>query len=194
MDDAVAMKAGRTTDPPESEDREVLTAVALGDPAALERLYTRHASTLLAVILRIVRVRADAEEVLQETFLEVWAHATRYDAQRSAVRSWLITIARTRAIDRIRRSGANARMVTTVTAVASPPEAAVVPQDALEQHQMDARVRSALQTLPPEQRGVLELAFLQGLTHREISEQTGIPLGTVKTRIRAAMQKLAGVL
>ncbi len=188
------METAPTPEAQESESQRVLTRVALGDPSALERLYALYASKLLGVILSVVKNRPDAEEVLQETFLDVWSRANRYDAQRASVGTWLTIMARTRAIDRIRRTGADARRVNAVSLEQGGTDLSGVPQDALEQHQTNARVRAALQMLPEDQRAVLQLAYLEGLSHSEISEQTGIPLGTVKTRIRLAMKKLAGLL
>lgn len=176
-------------------DRQLATRIALGDSVALRQLYDRCVGRAYAIALRILRIRAEADEVVQETFLQVWKKAREYDPSRGGIEGWVVTIARTRAIDRVRERGASTRLTEHIQLEPVPQSARPpAPQEVAESHQEQARVRAALEQLPPEQRAVLELAFYEGLSHREISERTGVPLGTVKTRVRLAMQKLAALL
>ena len=147
----------------------------------------------MGVALRVLRERADAEEVLQETFIEVWRRAREYAPSRGSVEAWLLTIARTRAIDRLRSRAARGRMAEAVSA--EPAQAGPKLPDMLSAKAEDAmRVQAALCALPVEQRMALELAYWEGLSQTEIATRTGQPLGTVKTRVRLALLKLAGLL
>jgi RNA polymerase sigma-70 factor (ECF subfamily) len=175
-------------------DVALLRHVADRQPEALEVLYGRYASTLLALGKRILGSVSDAEETLQEVFLHVWNHATRYDAGRSSVSTWLILITRSRAIDRLRTRKVVER--THETAVQENPAEHASPEgaEAVFVHERRARVRSEMDKLPPEQRQVLELAFYEGLSQSEIAARADLPLGTVKTRTLLAMKKLRGAL
>jgi RNA polymerase sigma-70 factor (ECF subfamily) len=175
---------------PPAEDGTVLDSVRRGDARALEELYRRHSSRLYALLLRMLREAADAEEVLQETFVDAWRRAREYAASRGSVEAWLITIARSRAIDRIRNRGARLRLVKQ-TEQQAPAEAA---QPELPDVHAQTRLRRAMGTLPPEQRRAIELAYWDGLSQTEISRETGDPLGTVKTRVRLGLQRLAELL
>lgn len=155
-----------------------------GDPAAFDNLYERHAARLLGLLVCLLPQRADAEDVLQETFWQVWNQAGRYDSARGSVEVWLNTIARSRGLDHQRRRQ-------------GPPESAVAqagapadPLRALEQSETMREVRQALTRLPAEQRQALSLAFFGGLTHEQVATRQGVPLGTAKTRIRLAMSRL----
>ncbi len=174
-------------------DDELLTRIASGDQRALRKLYDRCAGQCLALALRIVRERREAEEVVQEAFLEVWKRAGDFDPRRGAAVAWLLQIARTRAIDRVRTRGAVDRMVTSVAQEPSPPPAPAA-LELVEARRRRDRVKSALDRLPENQRACIELAYFEGLTQREIAERTGDPLGTVKTRVRTALQRLATLL
>lgn len=172
---------------------ELLGRAGRGDADALEALYRRHAPRAMGVALRVLRERGEAEEVLQETFIEVWRRAREYSPSRGTVEAWLLTIARTRAIDRLRSRAARGRMVEAKSA--EPAEAGQSLPDTLSAAAQDARrVQTALSALPGEQRLALELAYWEGLSQTEIAERTGQPLGTVKTRVRLALLKLAGLL
>jgi RNA polymerase sigma-70 factor, ECF subfamily len=174
-------------------ESELLARAGRGDADALEALYRRHGPRAMGVALRVLRERSDAEEVLQETFVEVWRRAREYAPSRGTVEAWLLTIARTRAIDRLRSRAARGRMVEAKSA--EPPDSGPKLPDALSSAAQDAeRVRVALATLPAEQRAALELAYWEGLSQTEIADRTGQPLGTVKTRVRLALLKLAGLL
>ena len=175
-------------------DVALLRQVADRQPAALETLYGRYASTLLALGKRILGSVSDAEEILQEVFLHVWNNATRYDAGRSSVSTWLVLIARSRAIDRLRTRKVVER--THETAIQENPVEHASPEgaEAVFVHERRERVRSEMDKLPPEQRQVLELAFYEGLSQSEIAAKADLPLGTVKTRTLLAMKKLRGAL
>lgn len=176
------------------DDKELVAAIAGGAAEALAELFDRYAGMLTALSQRIVKDMADVEEVLQETFLQVWNQARRYDPARSSVSTWLVLITRSRSIDRLR-----SRQVKQRTALAAQQENPVThtsPQgvgNVLLQERR-SRLRDELAKLPPEQRQALEMAFYGGMTQSEIAEQTGIPLGTVKTRTLLAMKKLRAAL
>ena len=175
-------------------DRETLERVSRGDPAAMEPLYQRFAARAFAICLRILRERHEAEEVLQETFLEIWRRAKEYDPKRGAIEAWVATIARTRAIDHLRtQRTANrvAEQAQPASVLSTPPAA---PDTAASEGQDKVRVAKALKSLPTGQRHALELAYFEGLSHTEIAERTGDPLGTVKTRVRLGMEKLASLI
>lgn len=175
-------------------DATLLRQVVDRRPEALARLYDRYAPALLAVARRILGSPADAEEVLQEVFLHVWNHAGRYDAGRSSVSTWLILIARSRAIDRLRARKVVERTHET-SAQGNPAEHAS--PDGVETvflQERRERVRGEMAKLPEEQRQVLEMAFYEGLSQSEIAARAGLPLGTVKTRTLLAMKKLRSAL
>ncbi|MHB8419302.1 MAG: RNA polymerase sigma factor [Myxococcales bacterium] len=173
----------------EGRDEEALVRrVADGDSWALRALYDRYAPRLMALALRCLNTRGDAEEIVQETFVEAWRRAREFDPIRGSPGAWLTTIARTRSIDRL-RSRAVAGRVRAASA-AEPPEPPEGPGEEAARRQAAARVRAALETLPVEQREALELAYFEGLSHSEIAGRTRQPLGTVKTRVRLGMEKL----
>jgi RNA polymerase sigma-70 factor (ECF subfamily) len=165
-------------------------AAALGAAAggeALRALYRSCAGKVMAVALRILRDRGEAEDVVQETFLELWRRGAEYDARRASPSTWAVVIARSRAIDRLRARASAARAAAARDA---PEELAPPAAEPVERREERERVLGALAELPSEQREALELAFHDGLSHREIAARTGQPLGTVKTRLRLAMEKL----
>ncbi|MCG8589753.1 MAG: sigma-70 family RNA polymerase sigma factor [Proteobacteria bacterium] len=182
---------------PQAEvDRRLMMAVKGGDAAALASLYDRHAGAVLAVGLRILGDRAEAEEVLLDVFVQIWKQADRYDAERAAPSTYLLTLARSRALDRgrairrRRRLGSEwgeAQSMATEGARVEPRESPLAQVEAAEQRR---RVQRAMRELAPAQRHALELAFLDGLSHREIAERLDTPLGTIKSRIRKAMEDL----
>jgi RNA polymerase sigma-70 factor (ECF subfamily) len=177
---------------PVDSDAELLARIARGDRAALASLYQALGGQALAVALRVLSSRSDAEEILQDAFVEVWTRAKSYDADRGGARAWVLAIARNRAIDRLRRRGAVARMVSG--AANEPTATGTTPLELVEQRQAREKIQEALRELTPEQRQVLELGYFEGLSQSEIAARLNEPLGTIKTRVRAALQKLAALV
>jgi RNA polymerase sigma-70 factor (ECF subfamily) len=173
---------------------DLVRQMAAGDREAFAVFYDRYAPVVFPLILRIVRERADASDVLQEVFWEAWRDAPAYDAARGSAEAWMVTRARTRAIDRIR---ATRRRSETFVApfddgvAAAPSESA---PDAAERAAARGTVMTALDRLPDAQREVIELAYYAGLTQTEIAERLKQPLGTVKTRIRLGLERLREVV
>ena len=171
---------------------ELLHAVARGDEAALARLYDAYRAILFGLLVRILNSREEAEDVLQDVFIQVWRRAKDFDEKRGRPFTWLVTLTRSRAIDRLRQLGARQRLATS--AEQNQTEAA---SDALSDTIKVAQkeiVQQALAQLPEEQRHTLVLAYFEGLTQSEIALKLGAPLGTVKTRMRAGMIKLRTLL
>lgn len=173
------------------EAEDLLERAARGDRDAVMSLYDRFAPVLLAVAMRIAGGRAEAEDIVQEVFARAWREAATFDRARGSAVAWLVTLTRNRAIDAVRSRKRRTRHEDDQTreepAVAPPsstPELAVVDAERA------AAVRVALESLRPEQRQVLELAYFSGLSHSEIAERLGQPLGTVKTRIAQAVKRL----
>ena len=168
---------------------DVLLRIATGDTAAFEELFVAQSRILMAVILRIVRSRSLAEEVLQECFTEVWTRCAGFDPERGTGRAWLITLCRRRAIDCVRSVQAQQDRDFADGLRASAGEGEQVEQTVIERTESD-RTATALKILPEEQARPIVMAFYQGLTHTQISENLKVPLGTIKSRIRDGMKKL----
>jgi RNA polymerase sigma-70 factor (ECF subfamily) len=172
----------------------LLSRIALRDAAALSSLYDLTASAVHGVCRRILRDASDAEEATGDVFLQVWQKAARFDPARGDALTWLLTLARSRAIDRLRARGAVRRLETGLDDgrdAASPDPG---PEATSSLAQRAARVREALAELPVEQREAVELAYFEGLTHTEIAERLAQPLGTAKSRIRLALAHLRRAL
>ena len=179
----------------QADEQDLMKAIAEADPSALAVLHDRHAAVVFALCLRILRDAEEAEEVLEDVFLQLWERAAQYDPGRGSVIAYLVVLARSRAAERVRRRVRRERILRALPADAAeegPP--APSPLQASLATERRARVRAALEALPTSQRESLELAFLDGLTHPEISERLGEPLGTVKTRIRAGLARLRAPL
>lgn len=181
-------------DDPAVSDEILLARIVRREDEALATLYDRHGRAAFALARQIVRDGETAEDVVQEAFLTLWRRAETYRPERGAVRAWLLTVVRNRAIDMLRspsRSGpsATAASVDDLNLVAPDnPE-----QDAM--RMVEGRVvRAALAELPPEQREVVELAYFAGLAYPEVAARMGIPLGTVKSRMRLALERLRVLL
>jgi len=166
---------------------------ARGDQSALGELYDATSRLVFGLVLRIVGDRASAEEVLLDVYTQAWRQAANYDEARGAPLAWLMTIARSRAIDRI-RSSKHDQQKDPLDAVAELSDREPSPEQATVDSERRRLVRAALDTLPAEQREVVELAYYSGLSHSEIASRLGQPLGTVKTRTRLAMIKLRDML
>lgn len=176
------------------DDAALVRRVADRRQEALAELYDRYSRLLLALTGRILGRVAEAEEVVQESFLQAWSQAGNYDPSRASVSTWLVLIARSRALDRLRSRRVSERTVESARAEAPPSHTSSEGPAAVLFRERRVRVGEELGKLPEEQRQVLDLAFFEGLTQREIAERTGIPLGTVKTRTLLAMQKLRTAL
>ena len=178
-------------------DDELMADLAAGDIAALEQLYDRYSALVFSVSLRVLADRQLAEDVTQEVFLRLWRRPESYDPARGRLLSWLMSVTRNRAIDERRRLTRRTRTEDQ----SDEPTADLREMDGRDDPQLAASladvrraVRTAMDSLPPAQRRVIELAYFAGLTQTEIAERTGVPLGTVKTRVRLAMRKLRDTL
>jgi len=171
---------------PDDEDAALVTAMAAGDRAGLARLYDRYAPTLLAVGMRMLGGRREAEDLVHDVFLEAWRRADGYDRARGTVRAWLLVRLRSRALDR-HRAALNAPV--TLDGTGRLEERAAESEDPTLAPDR-AAVRRALATLSSEQRTVLELGYFEGLSASEIAVRTGAPIGTVKSRVATALAKL----
>lgn len=180
------------SDPP--SDRALIARSAAGDADAFASLYDRHGSLALAVARRILGDHGEAEEVLQETFLQVWREAGRYDPGRATPRGWIVMIARSRALDRLRSAAASHRREEEAASESGPRAATPLGSRRLERLEERRRVSSALSRLPREQREVIELAYYDGLSHSQIAQRLEAPLGTVKSRVLLGMRKLKDLL
>jgi len=171
----------------------LLAAVARGDVVAFEGLYDRYSSVLYALLLRILGNPEDAQEVLQEAFVKAWSNAKMFDPLRGSEVAWLISIARSRGIDRLRarriRADRENDAGREISIHSSFVESATGADSAIQSQERIA-VRGALSELPEAQRISLELAYFEGLSQSEIAERLGQPLGTVKTRMQLGMKKL----
>ena len=170
-------------------DQRLMQAFARRDPAAADTLFRRFAGRIYGLGLVMLGNDAAAQDLVQDTFVKLWRSADRYDRSRGALETWVLLIARSLAIDAIRRRVLEAR---TLERSDPPPEAAQEPgpDDQAVTTDLTEQARRAMAQLPPEQRAALELAYLGGKTSTEISDLEGIPVGTAKTRIRAALLRL----
>jgi RNA polymerase sigma-70 factor, ECF subfamily len=177
-----------TPEQAQTSDADLIYAVARGDEGALASLYDRYRLILFGLILRILHSRPEAEDVLQDVFIQVWKRAADFDESRGRPFTWLVTLARSRSIDRLR--ALDSRQRTANEAVLDAPDSVSdASQDAVRSEQREV-VRNALDALPAEQRQALVLAYFEGLTQSEIALRLGAPLGTIKTRMRSGMTKL----
>jgi RNA polymerase sigma-70 factor (ECF subfamily) len=186
------MAAERPVDEPQQTDEQLAERLAQRDVAALEAAYTRHARAVFSLCLRLLGEPTAAEEVLQECFLKLWRQPELYQASRGRLGTWLLGMAHNRSIDQLRRRRLEQRYA--VDGEVEPPAGQEADPESRvwDQFQVEA-VGRALAALPPNQRVALELAYLRGMTQSEIATTLGEPLGTIKTRMRLAMQKLRAV-
>jgi RNA polymerase sigma-70 factor, ECF subfamily len=184
-----------------SVDLALLQRIVARDERAVAELYDRHSRLVFSVIRRILRSQSDAEDVLQDTFVRVWSRADTYDASLGSPSTWLTRIARNRAVDRLRAQRTRAdvdgpapdtkesgEIRMAVAAVSDRPD--VRTEDAA----VTTALRGAVARLPESQRVLIEAAYFEGYTHQELAARMGVPLGTVKTRIRAGLTALRGQL
>jgi len=178
------------------QDLSAVTRMARGDGQALAELYDRHGRSVYALGVRILGDASEAEDLTQDVFTLAWKNAARYDPARGAVAAWLLVTARTRAIDRLRarKSRPAGPGGDDGTRLAAIPDATPSVDVIVAASQQATAVRHAMHSLPAEQRDALELAYFQGLSHSEIADKTGIPLGTIKTRIRTGLLRLREVM
>jgi RNA polymerase sigma-70 factor, ECF subfamily len=175
-------------------DREMIERIGRGDQSAFSALYDRLSRPLYSLALRMLGDAGDAQDALQDVFLQIWSRAATYNPEQSTVFSWTVLLTRSRVIDRLRARKRRLRVVDSATgdedadvADASTMESAA---DTADKNDEAARVRSILNNLPSEQREAIELAFFGHLTHHEIAARLGEPLGTIKARIRRGLLKL----
>jgi RNA polymerase sigma-70 factor (ECF subfamily) len=175
-------------------DRDIVQRMSDGDAEALGALYDRHARSMYSLALRIVRDRAAAEDVLQETFAQIWRQAARFDVNRGSVVGWLLTVTRSRALDRLRRARVSLPTADPELVARELPDQAPGVEVELLSAEQAARVREALAALGDDQRVPLELGYYEGLSQSEIAAKLGVPLGTIKTRMRQALRRLREAL
>ena len=179
-----------------SDEADLIKRITERDEKALSKLYDRYAKLLYGFIFTIVKKQAEAEDVLQELFVQIWEKASSFDTARGNVYTWLVTLARNRAIDRIRskqyRTQGQHDADFGVELIENPDGSS--PLDAVVTSERADVVRNALQTLPAEQREVIQIAYFGGYTQTEIAAQLNVPLGTIKTRMRQGMKKLQAQL
>lgn len=176
----------------QEKDLLCLLRIQSGEAHALAELYDRYTPLLYPVCHRILRSSSDAEDALQNSWLQVWRRAGSYDPRRGTVAAWLLTVARSRALDRYRSLSSRQRAESQVDLEPMTPP--VDPTTAAAQGQLGARVRDALAQLQPQQRQVLEIAYFQGLSQSEIAERLKTPLGTVKSWTRQGLMRLRELL
>ena len=174
--------------PEEDHRRDIalLARIVARDGTAVGELYDRHSRLLYGLIVKIIKDRGEAEEMLQEVFVQVWTRADTYNVQLGTPIAWLVRIARNRAIDRLRANAVRAR---TVEATPLPPPVET-PETRAAMSEQERAVARALEALPDDQRQLIEFAYFSGLTQSELATRFGLPLGTVKTRVRTGMMTL----
>jgi RNA polymerase sigma-70 factor (ECF subfamily) len=167
-----------------SSDLAAVTAVKAGDQSAMAQLYDRYSSIVYAIALRVLGDTGAAEDILQEVFLQLWRNPSAFDSARGTLAAWLAVITRNRAIDALRKRKPETDIEDVIISVA--PDLA---SDA-DRTRVAAKIRGVLSSMSPPQRRALEMAYFEGLSHSEIADKTGEPLGTIKTRIRAGLLAL----
>lgn len=174
-------------------DESLLQLVAQRNLAAYDLLYQRHAQVMYNLLVRIVRDQATAEDLLQDVFWQIWENANQYRGSGAAL-AWMMRVARNRALDQLRRQRVRPPLVSDdaeeVEAIAD----GTTTEEAVELKIRRAQVQAALESIPEDQRVCLELAYFEGLSQREIAEQTNIAVGTIKSRIRIGLEKVERLL
>lgn len=173
-------------------DESLVGEIADGNPAALRTLVERFGAAVLAVTTRCCGSAADAEDVTQEVFLEIWNRARSFDPKRASARTWVMTISRSRALDRARSIASEVRR--RESAADERPAAAVEPVELLAGREESAVLASAVSRLPPAQRDAIGLTYYEGFSSQEVARALSVPVGTVKTRLRLALRRLPALL
>lgn len=166
------------------DDLDLLSEIRSGKQDALAAFFDRYSRMVYSVALRVLNDPGEAEDVMQEIFLQIWQKPAAFVSGRGSLGGWLVVVARNRAIDRLRR-----RMPSDPVELFALPASTNLAQEA-ERGFLVEKIQAAMATLPADQRRSIELAFFQGMSHPEIAEETGAPLGTVKTRIRLALNAI----
>lgn len=183
-----------TAPTPHVPDSTLIERMMTGDESALSTIYDRYSAMLFGMLTRILDDRQAAEEVLQDLFLQLWRNAGQFDASRGALPAWLMVIGRNRAISRLRGRRDRELLEEQEGDFANTFVSSQNIEDEAARSELAQSLKAALGKLPAEQRQSLELAYFQGMTQSEIATKTGAPLGTVKTRMRTAMQSLRQIL
>jgi RNA polymerase sigma-70 factor, ECF subfamily len=173
-------------------DLECMERLKTGDARALRELYDRYSGLLYPVALRILGNRMDAEDAMQRCWVQVWGSASSYDPKRGPVVAWLLTVIRSRSLDLVRSIGSRRRAEDAVET--EPTDFPLDPSASAERQSLHERITRAMGSLTQEQRGVLEIAYFDGLSQSEISAHVGAPLGTVKSWTRQGLQRLRELL
>jgi RNA polymerase sigma-70 factor, ECF subfamily len=176
-------------------DEELMPLIGAKDPEAFEVFYDRHGGVAYSLAYRIVGEKGAAEDVTQEAFISIWRSGARFDRARGSVRSWMLSIVRNRAIDALRsRAGKAPKLSFDDEAILEQRPAEELTEEEAMRHETATEIRGALGTLPGEQSKVIELAYFGGFSQSEISRMLGVPLGTVKGRMRLGLEKIRGEL
>jgi len=193
VDKAPLAAKGPVLAPGEPTDLELMQAIQRQEPEALSQLYDRYNGILKALILRVIHNESEADDLLQEIFMEIWNQAKNFSAQKGKPLGWMVTLARRRAIDGLRKKQAYARAEERLQSeTEQQPDAWVHNATEQEITFRDTRVlvRKVIDSLPPPQQQAIELAFFRGMSQREIAANTNTPLGTVKTRLELGLKKI----
>lgn len=178
-------------------EKFLIERIVLRNEKSLEELYDRYSRIIFSLALRIVKKKEDAEEILQNVFLQIWDKANTFDSQKGNVYSWIVTLTRNKSIDKLRSKSyksENQNVTIKEELLTFPNTSNYSTIDAVTMNERISIVKNALSQIPEEQKSVIELAYFEGYTQIEISETLDIPLGTVKTRMRQAMIKLRTIL
>jgi RNA polymerase sigma-70 factor (ECF subfamily) len=185
--------AGPTVAPETPTDLKLMEQIQMGDPEALSSLYDRYNGILKALILRVIHNEAEADDLLQEVFMEIWKQAKNFSAEKGKPLGWMVTLARRRAIDGLRKKQAYARAEERLQSeTEQQPDAWIhnATEDEINFRDTRVLVRRVISSLPPAQQQAIELAFFRGMSQREIASNTNTPLGTVKTRLELGLKKI----
>ena len=186
----VVKREAKVRSPESQQLSENLKALGAGQHAALAKCYDLMGPVVFSLAVRMLRDRAAAEDVTQDVFVQVWRQAANYDTTRGSPETWMMMIARTRVLDRLRSRSAGVVLKPAGDHLPDAPDADDWPDDLAINHEQAVCVREALDLLPTDQRQAIELAFFEGLTHVQIADHLGVPLGTIKTRIRLGLIRI----